>query len=169
MTTYRVTARDAKHFSLLRHDHVVGSLSYPRWFSLTATMQLGNKATYQVASKGQWGTTIELKEGPEVLLSVEMSWNGNMLFQPEGVGAEKGFVFRLMGGLRNAYSLIDGEQREVAVIQPDFSWRKASYNYMLTTTDDFDRLANQEMLLLLAVHCANYYMNSTAAALLATV
>ncbi len=166
MTHYEVKATDTKKFTLTAADLEIGTLQYENWFSFKADIVLADGTTYQVVPKGFWGTTIELKKDDTVLLNFKMNWSGNIVIKM--LDDEKNdFIFKPEGLLKSSFFLLDREERELIVIQPDFQWSKLNYNYTLSTGDEFGRLAYQEMLLLATVYCVNYYMalvTSTAVA-----
>jgi len=158
MKEYKVKSEDTKHFSLTINDKEIGSLQYEKWFSLKAEMILGGTRTYQIEPKGFWGTTIELKQHENVLLNFKMNWNGNIIINTKFDGTERDFIFKNKGIFKNVYLLLNKEEEELIVIQPDFKWSKFNYDYNISTTDRFDNLDFNLILLLTAIHCVNYYM-----------
>lgn len=164
MREYKVAAEDSKHFSLKTDNREIGRLTYKKWYSYKAEITLAGNAIFQVGTKGFWGTTIELKQHGKVLLSFNMNWNGNLILHTRFDDTERDFIFKQKGIWKSAYVLLDNTKQQLLIIQPHFKWNRFSYDYTITTTDSFDALSFKELLLLTMVHCANYHMAMTSAA-----
>ncbi|TGE06592.1 hypothetical protein [Hymenobacter fodinae] len=162
MPEYLVKANGTREFHLLAADTQVGVLHYPEWYTLKADVQLANGSAYQVEPRGFWGTTLELKDQQTVLLSFKMNWSGDIIIKSKLDASAKVLVFKSKSVLKHTYVLHDKEGRELLTIQPDFQWSKLNYNYTITTTPDFEQVESQALLLLMAVHCANYFMTMLA-------
>jgi hypothetical protein len=166
MTEYHVTAADTHCFRLSAGPQLVGELTYPSWFSFEATLTLSTDPTpFAVQPKGFWGTTIELRQHETTLLRFKMGWNGNIILQSTFAGlAPQDFVFRQQGFFKSHYLLTDAEGQELLVVRPDFKWNKFTYEFALTATPALEAHPYKDVLLLLAVHCANYYITMMSAA-----
>ncbi|MBO0360646.1 hypothetical protein J0X19_21985 [Hymenobacter sp. BT186] len=166
MAEYHVTADDTRCFRLREGARLVGQLTYPSWFSFEATLTLATEPTpFAVQPKGFWGTTIELRQHDTTLLRFKMGWNGNIILQSTFPGhAPQDFVFRQKGLFKSHYLLTDAEGQELLVVQPDFKWSKFTYEFALTSTAALETHPSKDVLLLLAVHCANYYITMMSAA-----
>jgi hypothetical protein len=163
MTEYKVTASGNQDFQLLANDSLVGTLRYPHWYSIKAGITLADGSTFQVEPRGFWGTTIELKNEHNVLLTFKMSWNGDIIIKSKLNDTGKAFVFKSKSVLKHTYALQDKKGRELLVIQPDFQWSKLNYNYTISTTEHSAEVESQALLLLMVIHCANYFMTMMAA------
>ncbi len=169
MSEYSVKSEGSKHFSLSKAGKEIGRLSYEKWFSFKAEMILEQTKTYQIETKGFWRTTIELKQNGKVLLNFKMNRNGNIIIKTWFDETERDFIFKQKGLLKNSYVLLDKEERELLDIQPDFKFRKFSYDYNISAAEGFDNFWFNEILLLITIHCANYYMTMISSVLAATV
>ena len=158
MKEYKVKSADTKHFSLTINDQEIGRLIYEKWFSFKAEMFLGGSNIYQIEPKGFWGTTIELKQNEKNLLNFKMNWNGNIIINTRFDETERDFILKHKGILKDSYVLLNKEEEQLLVIQPDFKWSKFNYDYTISTTDNFDNLSFNGILLLTTIHCVNYYM-----------
>lgn len=154
-----VTSTDTRKFSMAEGEKQLGKLDYTTWFTLKAELTLDNNKVYQVLPKGFWGTTIEVKDGEEVLFSFKMHWNGSIILKSFLDGYERDFIFKHKGLFKNAYVLLDKEEQELAVLQPDFKWSKFRYDYTISGNDVFKKADDNTLLFLTVVHCANYYMS----------
>ena len=163
MKAYKVKSEDARYFSLLKDGMEIGRLNYEKWFSFKAELTLGQTETYQVEPQGFWGTTIELKQNEKILLDFKMNWNGSIIINTRFDDTERDFVFKQKGVLKSIYVLLDADGQELLAIEPDFKWSKFNYDYDITTTDEFDDFRFNELLILVAIHAANYYMAMMAA------
>jgi len=158
MAEYKISADGARHFILTEGDRALGELTYEKWFSFEAAILLTDTAQFHIKPKGFWGTTIELQQEGVTLLHFNMGWNGNIIIQTIFNKQQQDFVFGQKSFFKNLYTLTDSQNQELLVIQPDFKWKELNYDYTIFATDSFEASAFKEVLLLLTVHCANYYM-----------
>ncbi|MBO3273458.1 hypothetical protein [Hymenobacter defluvii] len=170
MAEYHATADEARCFRLTEGSRTIGELTYPTWFTFEATLTLPDQPPLQAKPKGFWGTTIELWQQEALLLRFKMGWNGNIILHTAFGGEEQDFVFQLKGFFKNQYVLTNTHQQELLVLQPDFKWKKVTYEFDIATVEAFEELPYKDILLLLTVHLANYYitMMSTTAVIAAT-
>lgn len=159
MAEYLVKSTDARTFTMLANATVLGGLKYTEWFSFKSLLTLTDGTTYRIEPKGFWGTTIELKDEETVWLSFKMHWNGTIVLKSKLGGVNKAFVLKNQGVLKNHYTLLDKDGQELLTIQPDFKWSKVNHDYTVNSTELFETLAAKHVLLLAAIHCANYYMH----------
>ena len=159
MTEYQAKSITSLTFELTKDEKLIGKLTYKSWFKFNAEIEIKNKSNYQVEPKGFWGTTIELKEREKVLLKFQMNWNGEIVVQTFFNDSEKGYIFKYRGVFKESYILADKEGAELLVMKPQFKWHTMNYGYQITTSDMFETFSNKEILLLISVHCANYYMS----------
>ena len=155
-----------RKFNLLEADNVIGSLYYTKWFSFNAEIALASGAVYQVAQKGSWGTTIELKKDEQVLLSFKMGWNGSIIIESELGGVNRDFVLKPKGLFRNTYVLIDTEETELMALKPNYRWNNLGFDYRIESSEIFESPELHHVLCLVAIHCVNYYMSMATAAVI---
>ena len=158
MDNYQVKSVDTKHFELMQSDIEKGRLEYDSWFSFKAEIILADHTRYVVQPKGFWGTTIEIKDQEEVLLDFKMNWKGQILIRTIFDGDENFYIFRQQGLLKNTFLLLDKEEKELLNIEPDFKWSRLNFDYQILAADAFGQLMRKELMLLTAIHCANYYI-----------
>lgn len=169
MTAYNVSSGDARKFSLTKNESLIGDLVYEQWFSFKSRILLVDNSGFTIEPKGFWGTTIELKDNDNVLLSFKMGWSGNIIIHSRLNNIEEDYIFKQKGLLKSTFVLTDAASQELLAMTPDFKWNKLNYDYSIATTDSFDALQSQDILLLTAVHCANYYMAMMTTAMMYTV
>jgi len=160
MTNYEVKSTDSKHFVVTSNGEPKGSLAYDSWFSFKADIQLASQGALYAVPKGFWGTTVEIKQNDAVILSFKMHWDGNIIiksFFPEQSATE--YLFKYKGILKSSFILLDPKEKLLMEVKPDFSFRKFNYDYAITTTDEFDKIEQNKILLLATVHCSNYFMS----------
>ncbi|RYZ22835.1 MAG: hypothetical protein EOO16_07365 [Chitinophagaceae bacterium] len=163
MTEYNATARQYTRFEVTQGDTLIGSLTYGSWYQMSAGIEMAGGTSYRVEPKGFWGTTLELKAGEAVLLKFRMNWKGEIVIQP-GEGPEKGFLLKHRGFFKESFVLLDPDEAELLVLKPEIKWSRFSYEYRLTAADSFEALRDKDLLLLVSVHCANYYIWMMSAA-----
>jgi hypothetical protein len=157
MADYTVASNNTQHFSLRAGGRVLGELTYKSWFSFESTITLTDHSQFAIKPKGFWGTTIELRQGDATLLHFTMGWNGNIVIRATFPDHPQDLVFKQKNFLKNLYALTDSQQQELLVIQPDFKWKTFTYDYSISTAEVVEALAFKEILLLVTIHCANYY------------
>lgn len=166
MEQYQVKSVDTTHFKVTQADTEIGLLAYESWFSFKAEIILADHSRYAVRPKGFWGTTIEIKLLEQVLLDFKMNWKGQILIRTSFGGHEDYYILRQQGLLKSTFVLVHQEETELLRLEPDLKWNSLSYDYRIAASDAFAQLARreQELLLLTAVHCANYYHTMMTAA-----
>ncbi|MDO7853782.1 hypothetical protein [Hymenobacter convexus] len=165
MKNYQAKSLDSKHFKLTQADTEIGLLEYESWFSFKAEIILANHHRYAVQPKGFWGTTIEVKDQQEqVLLDFKMNWKGQILIRTLFGGQEDYYILKQKGLLRSTFVLLHGEETELLSLAPDFKWTRLNFDYELVASDALEQLPGKELLLLTAIHCANYYLTMMTAA-----
>lgn len=166
MEQYQAKSVDTKHFRLMKDGTEMGRLEYESWFSFKAEITLADHTRYAVQPKGFWGTTIEIKQQEQLLLDFKMDWKGQILIRTIFDGPEDYYILRQKGLFKSTFVLLHQEETELLQLEPDLKWSKMSYDYQITTTDGFAPLARKELLLLTAIHCANYYLTMMTAAVM---
>jgi hypothetical protein len=159
MAEYQAKLNDALSFDLTKDDALIGKLSYKSWFKFNAVLDITAIGSYVVEPKGFWGTTIEVKDGEKVLLKFEMNWNGEIVIRTYFGDVEQGYIFKHRGVFKESFTLTDPDGTEFLVMKPHLKWTKLDYEYQITTSDTFETFANKEIVLLTALHCANYYLS----------
>jgi hypothetical protein len=165
MTEYQVKLNNALSFDLTKDDKLVGKLSYKSWFGFTAAIEMANGSSYQFEPRGFWGTTIELKDAEKVLLTFDMNWNGEIVIQTKFNDIDKGYIFKHRGIFKDSFILTDQDGIELLVMKPHLKWSKMNYEYQITASDNFDSFSDKEILLMISLHCANYYMSMMMASI----
>ncbi len=160
-------AKSTSHLSfevseVTQNQHLVGTLSYKGWFRSGAVIEMPDHFLYQVEANGFWGTVMEMKDGDKVLARFEMNWRGNMMLQTYFAGIEKDYIFRQRGIFKGTFILEDEDKSELVVMKPNMKWRSMNYEYRMTTSENFEAFADKSRLLMICLHCANYYMSMTA-------
>jgi hypothetical protein len=159
MAEYYAKSSNSLTFELVNDNKLTGKITYKSWFSFNAVIELPDSQSLQVEPKGFWGTTIELKDNEKVLLKFRMNWNGEIIVQTYFDGIKESFVCKHRGVFKDSFVLTDKEGIELLVMKPKFKWNLLNYEYQITTSDDFEKYSNKDILLLTSLHCANYYMS----------
>ena len=158
MAAYQAKSNNLS-FEVTTADKLIGKLSYKSWFKFNAVIEFANGSAYQVEPKGFWGTTIELKDGEKVLLQFKMNWSGEIVVQTYFNNIEQGYIFKHRGIFKDSFILVDQAGIELLVMKPLLKWNKMNYQYQVNTTDRFETFPDKEILLMISLHCANYYMS----------
>ena len=159
MADYQAKSTDTLSFNLTQDEILIGRLFYKGWFKFAASVELANSSTYQIESKGFWGTTIELKEGDNLLITFSMDWRGQIVLQTNFQDSVKEYLFKHRGVFKESFVLIDQAENELLVMKPDLKWSKLNFDYQVSTSDSFESSYGKELLLMTCLHCANYYMS----------
>lgn len=167
MTGYIAKSTSKLSLSLMKNEHVIGKLSYNRWFSFKAKIELPEGKNFTIESRGFWQKTFEIRDNENLLLKFKRKWNGSILIHTYADN-EKEFLFKRKGALKDSFVLLDGNNTALLDLKPGLNWSKISYEYHITTTDSFDSLGDQVVLLLITIHCANAYMAAMVGVIAAT-
>lgn len=159
MAEYYAKSSNSLSFEVFNNDQLTGKITYKSWFNFNAVIELADHQSFQIEPKGFWGTTIELKDNETVLLKFRMNWNGEIIVQTYFDGVKESFVCKHRGVFKDSFVLTDKEGIELLVMKPRFKWNLLNYEYQIATSDDFEKYANKDILLLTSLHCANYYMS----------
>jgi len=162
MTEYKVKSKNSLIFELVEKETLIGTLTYKSWFRFNAEVEILH-SKFQIEPKGFWGTTIELKEGEKILLKFRMNWNGGIVIQTYFNEVKSGYIFKHRGIFKESFVLADENGTELLVTKPDLKWSTLNYEYQITTSDSFDTFFEKEILLMISLHCANYYMSMMTA------
>lgn len=158
MAIYHAKSTNGLSFEVSKDSEVIGQLTYSSWFKFNAAITI-LETTYPVEPKGFWDTSIDVRDGEKVLLSFSMGWRGQIVLQTYFNDAEEEYVFNHRGVFRESFVLTDRAGTELLVMKPQLKWAMMNYEYELTTTDAFEALPDKHILLLTALHCANYYLS----------
>lgn len=164
MTAYHAKSINSLNFEVTKNGNTTGTLTYKSWFKFDAVIKIGNNSTFRVEPKGFWGTTIELKDGNNVLLKFKMNWNGEIVLQTFFSNSEKDYVFKHRGIFKESFILTDQQGVELLVMKPHLQWSKMNYEYTITSSGAFETLSHKEIILMTSLHCANYYVSMMMAA-----
>lgn len=159
MAEYYAKSSNSLSFEVIKDDQLTGKITYKNWFNFNAVIELPDHQTFQVEPKGFWGTTIELKDHDKVLLKFRLNWNGEIIIQTYFDGVKESFVCKHRGVFKDSFVLTDKIGTELLVMKPHFKWNLMNYEYQITTSENFENYTHKEMLILMSLHCANYYMS----------
>lgn len=163
MGQYKAKSTNSRNFSLTNGNSPVGELTYAKWYSFNAEIQLADNSTYQFEPTGFWNSKIELKKAEEVLLGFEMGWYG-IILKTKFSGNTQNYLLKTKGLLSSKFVLVDEAENELLVAETDFVWSKLRFDYTIDTSMEFDRTENKEIMLLTILHCINYYLTIISAA-----
>ncbi|PWN69380.1 hypothetical protein C1631_015115 [Chryseobacterium phosphatilyticum] len=162
MAEYFAKSNSSLSFEIIKDNQLTGKLTYKSWFTFNAEIETADHQHYQIEPKGFWGTTIELKDNEKVLLKFRMNWNGEIVVQTYFNGVKQGYLFKHRGIFKDSFVLTDQAGIELMVIKPHLKWNLMNYEYHFTTSDAFETFPDKEIVLINALHCANYYMSMMA-------
>ncbi len=157
MKQYNVTSTNYRNFNLALEGSPLAELIYPKWYSFKAEIILADNTQLLLEPKGFWDAKIELKKDEEVLLNFKLGWKG-IMFNLQSEGIEEGYLLKHKGILSSRYVLIDTNEQELLAVKPDFNWSKFKLDYVIETSEEFDRQKMKEALLLTIIHSINYQM-----------
>lgn len=159
MSEYQAKSKNSIVFDVTKEDSQTGKLSYTSWFKFDALIELPDNINYEVKPKGFWGTTVEVKDGENVLLKFKMNWNGQIIVETFFRFPGEDYVFKHQGVFKEIFVFVDRYGTELLVMKPVLKWTAMGFEYQITTSDAFESIAKKEVLLLTLIHCANYYMS----------
>lgn len=147
----------------LQNEMMVGQLTYSKWYTFDATMQLIDKRELKFEPIGFWKSKIELKDGDTVLAQFEMGWKGIVIKLDPGV-EEQTYLLRTSGFMKYGFSLITTDNETILDATVKFKFKKFQFDYNFEATEALEQIENKDLLLLVTLHCINYYMKMIAVA-----
>ena len=163
MAQYKAKSTNSRNFSLTTENSPIGELTYAKWYSFKAEIQLADKSTYQFEPTGFWESKIELREAEKLLLSFKMGWHGIVL-NTNFNGNTRNYLLKTKSLLSSKFVLVDEAENELLTAETDFVWSKFRFDYTIDTSTEFDHTEDKEIMLLTILHCINYYLTIIAAA-----
>lgn len=154
---YQATSEKFTHFTISRDEKPIGQLIYKNWFKFNAEIEILN-SKYQIEPKGFWGSTVELKDGKDLLLKFSMNWDGNIVINTYINNLEKNYTFSHKGFFRESFVLSDEKGNELLIMKPNVQWRSLKYDYEINASEIFENFNEKNILLFTSLHCANYFM-----------
>lgn len=158
---YQAIAEKYTNFKVSKDEKPVGQLNYKSWFKFNAEIEILN-SKYQVEPKGFWGTTVEVLDGKIVLLKFAMNWDGNIVMNTYFNDIEKKYTLSHKGFFKESFVLSDVKGTELLMMKPHIQWRSLNYEYQINTSEILETFEEKNILLLISLHCANYYMSMMA-------
>ena len=169
MATYIVTPTETRTFTLARKDEVIGRLTYANWFSFQSNIHLADQAPFTVEATGFDGSNVTVKQDGNVLIDLKLTWNGQFTVNTTSDDAAGPFVFKQKGVVNTKFVLLTSDGVDLLVVEPGFTWKKSTIDYQLSVSDAFEGLASKDLLMLVIIHCANYYIDMMTLATAAVV
>ena len=161
MKRYDVISTNYRNFSLILDDVHMAELIYPNWFSFKAEIKLADNSKLSLEPRGFWDAKIELKNGEDVIMNFKLGWKG-ILINVKSYGFEESYLLKNKGLLNSRYVLIDTSEQELLAVKSDFIWSKFKLDYLIETSEEFDKLKMKEAFLLTIIHSINFYTARTA-------
>lgn len=154
-------SKDKKTFLLSDNDLLLGELIYETPFYLKAEIKMPDTETYNLAPVGFFGTSISVTKDGNKIASLSMSWNGKIIITFQG---DREYALKLSGLFQSKMILENKSQQNVIQFEPKFSWRDFYYKYDITYDITNDNEPKDNLLLLLGVYAANYFIATISGA-----
>ncbi|GAB3894665.1 hypothetical protein [Spirosoma agri] len=158
MNTYNVTSTERRVFTLTRNDSFVGRLVYDKWFSFQSTIELPGYAPFTVDAKGFDWSNVTVNQNAEVVADFKLTWNGQFVIKTRLDTIADQFLVKQKGVVNNKFVLLTNDGVELLVVEPTYTGTQSTVDYRLSASDAFDEVANRDLLGLVVIHCANYYV-----------
>ncbi len=155
MAEYTVNSKNATNAIVNSDGEALANLKYNKWLSFRSEITMANQSTLLVDPQGMWETEFDLRSTEGTLLTFYVNWDLNFVIKAKIDNVDQRFRVK-MNNMGN-YVLLDENKNELLSIKHDYSWRKWTSGFKITTTDDFEALSQKDILLLTALHCVNYH------------
>jgi|SRR5690606_1788125 len=152
---------DNKTFQLTENGQQLGELIYENLFFLKAEIKLLNSELYDLAPVGFFGTSVAVTKNGNEIASLVMNWRGQIVITFQD-GQE--FVIKLIGLFSNKFIIENKDQEKLIQLELKFNWREFHYNYNITYDITNDNIPKDNLLLLLGVYAANYFVATMSGA-----
>lgn len=154
-------SKDRKTFLLSDNDQLLGELNYETPFYLKAEIKIPNTETYKLAPVGFFGTSVAVTKDGNKIASLFMSWNGKIIITFQD---EREYALKLSGLFQSQMILENKNQEKVIQFEPKFNWRDFYCKYDITYDITNDKEPKDNLLLLLGVYAANYFIATISGA-----
>jgi len=154
-------SKDRKNFQLIDNEKLLGELIYDTPFYLKAEIKMPNTETYELAPVGFFGTSVAVTKDGNKVASLSMSWNGKIIITFPN---DREYALKLSGLFQSKMILENKNQEKVIQFEPKFNWRDFYCNYDITYDITNDNEPKDNLLLLLGVYSANYFISTISGA-----
>ena len=154
-------SKDRKTFLLSDNDQLLGELNYETPFYLKAEIKIPNTETYKLAPVGFFGTSVAVTKDGNKIASLFMSWNGKIIITFQD---EREYALKLSGLFQSQMILENKNQEKVIQFEPKFNWRDFYCKYDITYDITNNKVPKDNLLLLLGVYAANYFIATISGA-----
>lgn len=149
METMKAVCLDKKTFRLTENDELLGTLSYLKWHSYDADIEISAEK-YTLRSKGLFSSQIVITKNETEIGFLKLHFDGTVSFVIEN---NDHYKLKIKGWFFNNY-VVENQQNEVLfTIHPKFSWKHFVYNYDLIPVNEINPLVA-----LLGIYAAGYYI-----------
>jgi hypothetical protein len=153
---YTAKGTHNRHFELFdANDAALGKLDYTSWFTIKSTIELNGGKSFEIAPANIWHTSIDITANDVMIGSMKFSWKGQIIVTLEN---GKTYYFKRIGFFNSHYALLNEQDHELIKLDQQFILSKLTFNYFLETDDNYAE-ANDPLLVLLTIYCANYMHN----------
>ena len=154
-------SKDRKTFLLSDNGQILGELNYETPFYLKAEIKIPNTKTYKLAPEGFFGTSVAVTKDGNKIASLSMSWNGKIIITFQD---EREYALKLSGLFQSQMILENKNQDKVIQFEPKFNWRDFYCKYVITYDGTNEKEPKDNLLLLLGVYAANYFIATISGA-----
>jgi hypothetical protein len=142
-------------FHLMKGEEFVGMLSYKKWYSFNAQIELASGSKYDLEQTGLFGTNIVLKDGETVLINCHMNWKGQIIIESFFNDMLVRYMLKNMYLINDKIVLLNSDEKELMTMIPDNKWFETNRCVDLVLSEELGTLPNKELFLLTALHCTN--------------
>lgn len=154
-------SKDRKTFQLSVNEQLLGELIYDTPFYLKAGIKMPNTETYELAPVGFFGTSVAVTKDGNKVVNLSMSWNGEIIIT---FLDDREYALKLSGLIQSKMILENKNQEKVIQFEPKFNWRDFYCKYDITYDMTNDNEPKDNLLLLLGVYSANYFIATISGA-----
>ena len=152
----KITYTGSKEFELNALDGTfLGKIGYEGWSSTKAAITTQFGEFYDLQTKGFWTEHISVEKSGVEIAQLRRNWRSQIIIDMLGNEEELDYLFKSVGFWNESYIIEDRNKNCLVTLIPDFNWGKFNYDYEVEINPDFAKETN-EMMILLAVYCANY-------------
>lgn len=152
----KITYTGSNEFEMTSLEgHFLGKLVYEKWSSTKASITTQFGEFYDIQTKGFWTSYIAVEKAGIEVAKLSRNWKNQVIIDFLGNDEPMDYLFKSIGFWNESYIIENRNKNCLLTLIPDFDWGKFNYNYEIEISLDFkDEM--DEMMILLAVYCANY-------------
>lgn len=152
-----------RNYTLSEDDNPLGVLSFPKWYSHNAEIEL-NRKKYEIRKKSMWSSTYFIRHQGFQIGQIKMDWKGgvSIVIENKNRRPQKLYV-QHKGFLKSKFHLADEQKKPMTTFKAIHSWTKMKSDFEIEKQTEIEHL-DTNLTYLLGAFCIVLHQAHVAAA-----